>query len=123
MPIKVGSAYLIPSGGPEQLHLCCIVAVFDPSQVLFATISTVKEGRHCDRSCILNGKADHSWLTHESYVVCRKIEQRSKGQVQKQIDAGIFIPQDDFAPEVVARIIEGIKNSDETKPFVLEILK
>ena len=122
MAIAVGTACLVPSGPGNLKHLCCVIARFHPSQPLYVTISTIPDdGLSFDATCIL-GSGDHSFLRHDSFVYYRRIEQFSEKVFQSNIDSGVFPARDDFADEVVARIVKGALASPQTRGFVREIL-
>jgi len=122
VPIEKGMAFLIPSGQNGKMHLSCILTdQFDGTQRLFVTISTLRDDRYCDKTCILLDE-DHPWLRQLSYVAYRHINQRSDAHIQHQIDSNIFIPKEKFDEAVLKRILDNACKSDQIKPFAEKIL-
>lgn len=113
----------MPSGAEGQMHICCVIAKFHPSMILYVTISSIREGRSYDDACVLDGASSHSWLTHESYVTYRHIEQRTESSLRKMVESGIAIPKGNFDEAILQKILDGALISIHTKPFALDILK
>lgn len=127
--MKVGSAFLIPSGtahNPNVKHMFVVCTAVNPDgQVVLASISSWKNSL-CDPTCILEAGA-HPFVTKKSYVLYRKSRIESVETLQRGIDQSVFVVLDDVGPELVEIITAGIIKSKQTpwqvKRFVKKLEK
>jgi hypothetical protein len=67
--LRKGSAFLVPSGPRDLLHLHIVLTEADADGMhLVATVSSVKEGIEHDKTCVLP-VGEHAFITKPSYVV------------------------------------------------------
>ena len=120
--LRKGDAFLIPSGpSGHHMFVVCTGEAPDGSRLLLS-ISTIREGRYHDPTCVLE-PGIHPFVKVPSFVDYSKAEQRHSAHILKCLDAGLFIGQQRVEEAVVARILDGIYNSDRTKNWVFDFLR
>lgn len=76
-------------------------------------VTSVKPNRPHDPTCILN-TGDHSWLTHESYILYRTVNQTRIAHLDNMLARGYYTFDSYFPEHSFARIAAGISASDDT---------
>lgn len=85
-------------------------------QNLLISISTIKNKFH-DATCVLV-VGDHPFVIRDSYVVYKDPQLRNVDGIARCVASNSFIPQTDMDSAVVQRIIDGIRQSEFTPPWV-----
>lgn len=78
-------------------------------------VSSIKEGRSHDKSCILD-VGDHEFIKRPTYVVYRLAITARAAHVGNMVDKSLYIPKEDWKLSVFKRIADGLHASLET-PF------
>ena len=127
LPLKRATV-LIPSGSQadqDRKHL--FILLTDPQRdtqtgiryVLMVSLSTVKQGLPCDRTCILYA-GDHPFVKRESYVVYQRARLEDADKVLRGVSNGILVPQQPMDSTVFARICKGLEDSRMTPAKLLD---
>lgn len=113
-PYKKGTL-LVPSGShssPEGKHLFAIVTdKCADDQHLMVSFSTIKEGRFHDPACEVP-VGSHKFITQDSYVNYRQARIERVDHLTKCVDGWVFTPNDDISDALLARIQQGIVDSE-----------
>lgn len=78
---------------------------------LIVNISSIGSRVH-DPACILD-VGDHPFIRHRSYVVYRLAETIHAIRYTQFVAKGIYIPRDDWAPAIFAKIAAGLHQSGD----------
>ena len=118
-----GTAFLVPSGPAEFLHLHVVGSGprANPDFRLLIPITSKKTGRFFDPACEI-AAGTHSFITKDSYVLYKEIQKRSASKIATCIEIGEFVLKDPVSEELLLRIQAGIRTSDFTAPWVHEFL-
>jgi len=118
--LAIGTAFLVPSGPAEFLHLNVVGTgpIEPPDMRLLIPISSIKDGVFYDQTCVLD-VGEHPFITKPSFVFYRHIQQRSAAKISKCLENGDFIAKDCASDLLIAKIITGIPKSNFTAPWVL----
>lgn len=116
-----GDTFMIEDedGADEHLH----VVLTKPSlagEVITACISTRKRWSE-PLVCIQAG--EHPFITRESVVPYRFAAIRTCADIEKAVQAGSARPKEKASPELVRKIVAGLRDSDFTPPAVLAYYK
>ena len=85
---------------------------------ILVPVSSKKPGVFFDPACeILAG--EHAFITKDSFVHYKHIQQRSSSKVISCLENGSYIPKPDVTEELLKRITDGIKLSDFVEPWVM----
>lgn len=95
----------------KHLHIVCT----DPCGTGLQLIVSVSSWTNnlCDGSCILE-VGDHGWLTHKSWVMYRKTTTEKATTLVNGLAKGLFKLERSLAPDVFARVCDGILRSAHT---------
>lgn len=109
------STLLVPSGShsnPDAKHLFAIVTdKCADDQHLLVSFSTIKEGRFHDPTCVV-AAGSHKFITNNSYVNYRFARIERADHLTKCVDGWMFTPNEDITEDLLARIQQGIVDSD-----------
>ena len=83
------------------------------------SITTIRPNKFHDATCVI-AAGEHPFVDSDSYVVYKDPLLRKVDGISKCVAGGSFIPKADMAPAVVQRIIDGIRQSKFTSPWVVE---
>jgi hypothetical protein len=114
---QAAACLLIPFN--EIPHL--FVVLNDPckdGQCLLVMLSSIKEGKHHDKACVL-GKGDHDFIQVPTYVVYRLANTASARHIGNMVDKKFYTDKGVMKGEVFDQIVAGIFSSDETRGFVI----
>ncbi len=112
------AALLIPYNDVPHLF----VVMNDPDangDCLLVMATSVKKGRSCDRSCVLN-KGCHSFVQHETYILYRMSELVSARHIGNMVDKKFYQQKSDVSQVVFDRIRTGLYSSDDTKQRIID---
>lgn len=123
MEISQGDTFLIPSGPRDLLHLfiVCSGLTKPPDYRLIVSISTIRDGKFFDPTCIIEAD-EHEFITTRSFVSYRHADQKSANHIEKCIQNGTFSPRGVLSEEVFERVIKGFYDSEFTDPWVYDFL-
>lgn len=111
------ASLLIPFNDVPHLF----VVMNDPCKdglCLLVMLSSVKEGKAHDKSCVLN-EADHEFIKHPTYVVYRLANTVNSNHITSMVAKKFYVEKADVTTEVFNQIVDGLYASDETRPFVI----
>ncbi len=74
-----------------------------------------------DRSCILR-KGDHPVIVHDSCIVYERARLVSIADIERGLRFALLEPLARLQPEILARIVAGALESENTPGFVLSVL-
>jgi hypothetical protein len=94
----------------------------DSKQHLLASISSVKEGRWHDPTCVLEEDA-HPWLGHQSYVLYQRPQQLTHAGIIKCVKSGLYIPKENCNEAVLKKICAGVNDSAMTPRWAKEYFR
>lgn len=115
MEIHPGDTFLYSYPYGDKLHLNVVIQkIVDSDRVLCAFVSSIKEGKEYDNSCILNA-GDISFIKHPSYVVYKDLFLMEIEDLKRMINTGSAIVKDHISDDVLERIREGAMNSKFTR--------
>ena len=121
-----GCTLLIPSGPPlipDGMHLFVVLTdQCDGKQHLLTSISSVKEGRWHDPTCVLEEGA-HPWLEHQSYVFYQRPQQLTHAGIIKCVKSGLYIPKENLDEAVLKKICAGVNDSAMTPRWAKEYFR
>ncbi|WP_372993072.1 hypothetical protein [Sulfitobacter sp.] len=122
--LAIGTAFLVPSGPAEYLHLNIVgtAQIEPPDMRLLIPISSIKDGVFHDQTCVLD-VGEHPFITKPSFVFYRHIQQRSATKISMCLENGDFIAKDSASEALIAKIIAGIPASNFTAPWVLNFFQ
>ncbi|NEH52970.1 hypothetical protein GR210_29810 [Rhizobium leguminosarum] len=89
------------------------------AQCLLINITSVKPGKYHDPACELD-VGDHAFIKHPSYALYRLAETMRADRISKLVNLNYYLTKDDWDPVIFQRIVDGIRNSDDTKPRVIK---
>jgi hypothetical protein len=95
--------------GATDRHIVCVNATSFGSQL---------DG---DRSCVLR-KGDHPAIVHDSCIVYERARLVSIADIQRGLRVGLLETLAKLQPEILARIVAGALESENTPGFVISIL-
>lgn len=107
----------------EVPHL--FVVLNDPcpdGQCLLVMVSSVKPNRHYDPTCVLDD-GDHPYIDHKSYIVYRLAEAMQVSRISKMVALKYYEPRMDMDPAIFQQICDGLFESDETRPRLINYAK
>jgi len=125
LPSK-GCTLLIPSGTtlhPDRKHL--FVVLTNPcagGQHLLISISSVKQNRWHDPTCILEA-GEHPFLDHQSYVFYARPQQIGQAGIIKCVKSGLYIVKENCDEAVLKKICEGVATSAMTPRWAKEYFR
>lgn len=110
-----------PRGDLSEKHLFVILCdpVGPQRQVVMVPVCTARRG--CDRTCILQPD-DHSFVKLESYVAYSLCRQEPEDKLIRGTQTGLFVDKGLMAVQVFKKVLQGVRKSPFTKPFVLDYL-
>jgi hypothetical protein len=116
-----GTAFLVPSGPAEHLHLHVVASAPRPSPDfrLLIPISSKKHGRFHDPACEI-AAGEHPFIVKDSFVLYKEIQKRSASKILLCIQNGEFVLKDPIGDALLSRILAGLHLSDFTSPWVFE---
>ena len=119
--LKAGASFLIPSGPGDFLHLfvVCSEEQAPPDMRILVPISSKKPGVYFDPACEIIAE-EHEFVTRDSFVHYRHIQQRSSSKIVSCLENGSYIPKPDVSEELLERIRCGINLSDFVEPWVMD---
>jgi hypothetical protein len=103
----------------EVHHLYAVMN--DPcahQQCLVMNVTSIRPGKYHDPACELH-VGDHPFVKHPSYILYRLAETMRADRIGKFVDLNYYLTKDDWHPEVFQRIINGIRESDDTPPRIV----
>lgn len=119
LPLQRATALIAsgPADDPDQKHLHILLTNphGDNGEVLLVSVSSIREGRYHDPSCILQD-CDHQFLRHPSFVHYGHLKITTAERLLNLAHKGIIEPYGALDVEVFARVIEGLRNSPHTAP-------
>lgn len=123
MIMDAGTSFLIPSGPEEFLHLCiiCTGKSHAPDHRLLVNISSIKEGKFFDETCIIE-IGEHPFVKCRSYVAYQHADQKTSAHILRCIEGGLFIQKQKLSTELLERITTGFNNSKFVAPWVKDFI-
>ncbi len=111
-----GMTFLMPSGtytDPNIKHLFIVCTNVDKlGNAVFVPISSWKNTLS-DSTCILEVGC-HPFVVRKSHVLYRKSIIEKASAIEKGLAEGIFKKKEDFQPDLLVSVLEGIKLSPST---------
>ena len=103
------------------MHLFVLLTgpVRPPQFVLMAPINTIKSAQD-DRSCVLR-PGDHPFITNDSFLAYGRSRQIAASALTNGVNSRLFVEKDPVSEVLFARICAGLRTSEFTKPFALEL--
>lgn len=86
---------------------------------LLIPISSTKPNAFFDPTCVIE-VGEHPFITKQSFVAYRHIQERSASKIEKCLEQGEFVLKPDCSKQLLQRILEGIDRSNFTAPWVLK---
>lgn len=123
MTVYLGTAFLVPSGPRDYLHLhvVCNDGGNTPDWRILVSISSIKDHKFHDPSCEIEA-GEHPFISRRSFVEYRHAQQRSAEQIKRCLETGAYVAKEPVSQELLDRIVAGFSVSDFTDPWVLEII-
>ena len=106
---------------PSRKHLH-IILVTSSDQALLTNISSVKENKYFDDTCVLE-KGDHPFIKHRSYVAYNYSSITSIRDLNDNNKRGKIHRQEPISEETLTRICEGLLESKHTLPKIKNFYK
>lgn len=123
--IKGGSILAI-AGPLKHLHFICSDPFFNKDtgavSVVAVNISSVKEGRPYDNTCMLD-KGDHPFIRHLSYVYYKEAVIFRVEKIKYGIEAGDIKVLEKATEPVINRVISGFFKSKFTSRKIIKALE
>ena len=120
-----GGTLLAPSGPGNHLFIILIKSSefegYGENRCILANITSIKEGVPYDATCVLKAGC-HPFIKQDSYVLYKQAKIEPEAHLKKQIDVGIIIPKEPINDELLAVVIQGLKDSIHTKRYIKELL-
>ena len=108
-----GDCILIPFN--EVKHLFFVLnSPCKDGLCLLTMLTSRKANRFSDDACLFLG-GEHGFIKHSSYVVYSLANFSKASHIANMVDKGLYQVVDPATPEVLARVIAGLFESDETK--------
>lgn len=112
------ASLLVPSGpdhDPDRKHLFIVLSdpVTDEYVVLLVSISSVKENRWNDPSCLLY-PGEHPFITKNSFVDYSSARIEPADKLLRGVQSGQLIAQSPVSQEIFERICAGVMASRRT---------
>ena len=101
------------------------VVLNDPckdGQCLLVMLSSVKEGKPHDKTCVLN-KGDHEFVDRPTFVVYRLANTVNAKHIGAMVDKKLYVKKQVMKEEAFVKIVQGLHASDEAKPFAISYAK
>lgn len=86
---------------------------------LIVMISSIKENRKHDDTCVLN-KGDHEFIVKPSYVVYRLAETALASHISNMVAKRFYTIKQDCSETLYDKIVDGLTASDETRPRIIK---
>jgi hypothetical protein len=117
--IEAGAAYLSPLPGlPNHLvivvHGPFIPAGYSTEHVIIVNVTSVKGSGVGDQTCVLRD-GEHRCIHHDSRVNYPLAECVPVARLKIDFESGRLVPKEPVRPEVLARVLEGMRVSKHTK--------
>lgn len=111
------ASFLAPANEIHHLH-AVMNDPCDQHQVMVVNITSTKPDKYHDPACVLYA-GEHPFIQHESYVLYRRADTVRATYVGKMVDLNYYIAREDWDPAVFARIVAGIRLSDDIAPRIV----
>lgn len=116
-----GQTLLIPSG-PTGHHL--FVLLNDPrdfrgqrpQSCVSVSLCTIRTELY-DGTCIVR-PGEHQFVREDSYVSYRQARVDPADVIHERVNSSTFIPHQPASPELLLRLLAGLRTSPHTKPFI-----
>ena len=117
-----GQTFIRPSGterDPERKHLFVVLTAPCENRLqLLVPVSSIKAGVKYDNTCELSAGC-HPFITVDSFVFYRKLEQLRMNSIVDYVNSGYFISK----PEIHTTDFNRIEAGVETSPFAARGMK
>lgn len=123
MPYKPyrGSCLLIPFN--EIPHLFVILNNPCPDGLcLTVMLTSTKPGKKHDPACEFFG-GEHKFITKHCFALYRLTDQLAARHISNMVEKGYYTEKEDLNEDQMVRVINGLFNSDETKPRLIKYAK
>jgi hypothetical protein len=112
--IKRGTAFLVPSGPKQQLHLHIVLTdACADGEHLVAAVSSIEGKAWHDKTCVFKG-GEHKSITKPSFVFYRLTTRMSARHIKKMIEKNYYKDQPDASDAVCDAICDGVCVSEHT---------
>jgi hypothetical protein len=121
-----GGTLLVPSGATNHLFVIVLKSSdfggYGSDQCISVNVTSIREGVYYDNACVLEAGC-HPFITHDSYVLYSHARIDSESHLKNQVSSGRMAPKEPVDNELLAVIVEGLKNSLHTKKYLKELIK
>lgn len=112
--MNAGSAFLVPSGPNDKMHLHVVVVNHDKNDcVIWVSVCTVVEGIYNDDACLLSPGC-HEFINHESFVSYNFASFANVVHIKNMVDKGYYKQKKDVSLSILEAIRGGLEKSNET---------
>ncbi len=101
----IGAAFLIPTDSPSSHHLFFVVCN-NETHCLLVSLSTVREDRPCDRSCIIE-PGEHPFVKKKSFVNYIRVKEELLSDILAWSANKSHIRKPDASEKLVSKIKKG----------------
>lgn len=121
--MEIGDILLIPNPRPDKKHYHVIVAdVLDNNMYVMVFISSIKEGREYDDSCVLS-EGDAPFILRPSYAVYSKLYFADRDDIENRLSIGSVRYCGKASGDVMKKIDDGAFKSEWIKPSHMKYFK
>lgn len=121
--MEIGDILLIPNPRPDKKHYHVIVAdVLENNMYVMVFISSIKDGREYDDSCILDS-GDAPFIARLSYVVYSKLYFADKDDIDNRLSIGSIRYCGKISDDILRKVNDGAFKSEWIKPFHTKYFK
>lgn len=114
--MEIGDILLIPNPRPDKKHYHVIVAdVLENNMYVMVFISSIKEGREYDDSCVLS-EGDAPFIIRPSYAVYSKLYFADRDDIETRLSTGTVRYCGKATDDVIRKINDGARRSEWIKP-------
>ncbi|HBK35811.1 MAG TPA: hypothetical protein DDZ35_02630 [Halomonas sp.] len=124
-PFRKGTL-LILSGPVNHLHIVMNDPVYYPERgyhgVLLVNISTVRDGRKFDSTCLFH-PGEHPFVIQQSYVVYSEAVVKNAEDISQFVNMGEFTPRAPISDHLYERTLAGFHSSPRVTPKIKRFIK
>lgn len=126
---KVGDAFFRPDGLYDHLNVVLYEPAHYPAEgygkhlcIVRVNFTSIKEGIYYDNACIIHS-GDHPFIKHDSYVFYEKMEIEFHSHIVTCVNNGTYRPAEPVTTEVLKKMQDGAKVSDDLPRKFKKIIK
>lgn len=116
---KVGDAFFRPDGLKDHLNVILYEPAHYPNEgfgkhvcIVKVNLTSIKKGQYYDDACIVS-KGEHPFIVHDSYVLYEKMEIELFNHIITCVNNGPWRPAPPVSANLLQRMQDGAKNSDD----------